>query len=159
MFLGRGGPDVSCTLGKEVGIPIAMLHTCPPAHPLQAPKRMMHAMASCHAVTHYEGQLLGNEVEVNMFRATGWTLVETHGKLPQLRSPGPAAETLETIRRFEFDHARTTMSVAVAQGAEVVGYVKGSFEKIAQVWAGAWEGVSWTAVHLVVCNPSPSWGY
>ena len=94
----------------------------------QVPDPIMHAMASCHAVTSFEGQLLGNEVEVNMFRATDWQLLETPGKLPKIQSP--AGQTLEMIRRFEFDHGRMTMSVAVDTGKAVTAYVKGSFEKI-----------------------------
>lgn len=93
------------------------------------------AMSTCHAVAKYgDSKLVGNEVEVKMFTATNWIL----GKDPttgvdQVTSP-KGDVTLSLIRKYEFDHARQTMSVIHQQGDDPssrVAVCKGSFEKIA----------------------------
>ena len=34
-------------------------------------------MASCHGLTRVKGDLIGDPLEVKMFEATGWVLVES----------------------------------------------------------------------------------
>ncbi|KAF1787864.1 HAD-like domain [Phytophthora cactorum] len=45
------------------------------------------ALATCHSVGSLEGKLVGNEVEVRMFEATGWELLEREGAQPSVKSP------------------------------------------------------------------------
>eukprot|EP00123_Amoebidium_parasiticum_P018507 comp24227_c0_seq2/m.44655 comp24227_c0_seq2/g.44655 ORF comp24227_c0_seq2/g.44655 comp24227_c0_seq2/m.44655 type:complete len:1428 (-) comp24227_c0_seq2:591-4874(-) len=89
---------------------------------------MQVAMAVAHSVTWLEECMVGNPVDVEMFRAVGWEL--KHGKAYDTVQ-GSVGE-YHILRRFEFDHARACMT-SVAQNAatgEVFVFSKGSFEKI-----------------------------
>ncbi|KAJ1984505.1 hypothetical protein H4R33_004357 [Dimargaris cristalligena] len=95
------------------------------------PRLMRLAMASCHAVTELNNRLIGNPVDIEMFRATGWDLC--HPDNPDcLDMAVTANERLLVLRRFEFVHARMSMSVAVLDTSthHVHIFVKGSFEKV-----------------------------
>ena len=91
------------------------------------------------------------QVEVQMFTATGWELIEpsTPGAAPAVRPPSGGG-ALRILRRFEFDHARMTMAVVVAGDSSVfnggdggddhggdVGapraFVKGAYEKMGEL--------------------------
>jgi len=39
---------------------------------------MMEAMASCTAITYVNDNLVGDPLDVQMFKATGWSLDETN---------------------------------------------------------------------------------
>lgn len=100
--------------------------------PAEAPS-MIHGLATCHAVTSMGNELVGNEVEVNMFQATGWELIETDGEAPKVRT-ADGKNTLTILKRFEFDHKRMTMS-SIYQNSEGEVFVtcKGSAEAVAAV--------------------------
>ena len=67
-----------------------------------------------------------------MFLGTGWELVERANAPPMVKKGGVE---LIIVKRFEFDHARQTMSVIVQDKAgDYHVFVKGSFEKIGE-WA------------------------
>lgn len=89
----------------------------------------IHGLATCHAVSKFGSQYVGNQVEVKMFQAVGWHLIEGFNE-PDAVYDG-SSEKLKIIKRHEFDHTRATMSVIIedGQGAFHV-YCKGSFEKI-----------------------------
>jgi predicted P-type ATPase len=118
-----------------------------------APDRVMQGMACCHAVSAApvsllgrappgEQQLLGNEVEVRMFAATGWRIKPGApesgggGALSRVTSPD-GTMSLEIVRRYEFDHHRMTMSVVVRNPADATGsrfvVCKGAYERIAEI--------------------------
>ncbi|KAL3670651.1 hypothetical protein V7S43_003841 [Phytophthora oleae] len=91
------------------------------------------ALATCHSVGSLDGQLVGNEVEVRMFEATGWILVEQEGSQPLVKSP--YGEELEFVKRFDFDHHRMSMSVVVRHGSsgKLFVFCKGSYERMQQL--------------------------
>eukprot|EP00249_Psilotum_nudum_P025155 c29394_g1_i2 orf=541-4356(-) len=91
-----------------------------------------HGLASCHAVSKFGAKYVGNEVEVKMFQAVGWELEEgTDG--PDVVHDG-MTEKLKIVKRHEFDHARSTMSVIVEDTAGAFhAYCKGSFEKLQEL--------------------------
>lgn len=104
--------------------------------------RMRMGLGGCHGVTQVESQdsgflePIGNPVDMEQFRASGFSLVrnpKTQGILDEMTS-SDSSITLHVIRRFEFIHSRASMSVALrdpAQDSDRVGiYVKGAFEKI-----------------------------
>ena len=93
----------------------------------------VHALASCHAVAKFGENLVGNQVEVKMFQATDWDLAPQPDNTTLLTSPN-GKDTLNIVRRFEFDHERQAMSVVVRDkaGAAFI-FVKGSFEKISDI--------------------------
>ncbi|KAJ1923575.1 hypothetical protein IWQ60_005800 [Tieghemiomyces parasiticus] len=99
-------------------------------------------LATSHTVTDVNGQLVGNPVDVELFRATGWRLLSTgasqtqrEGYLDTLEGPtldGRRTRVVQVVQRFEFVHARMSMSVAVRDPTtgHVHVFTKGSFEKI-----------------------------
>ncbi|KAE9088465.1 putative cation-transporting ATPase [Phytophthora fragariae] len=95
---------------------------------------MKFSLASCHAVGSLNGELVGNEVEVKMFKSTQWKLIEVEGQLPVVES-ADGSEELEFVKRFEFDHHRMSMSVVMKQKStsKLIVFCKGSYEKMASV--------------------------
>ncbi|OWZ18491.1 P-type ATPase (P-ATPase) [Phytophthora megakarya] len=91
------------------------------------------ALATCHSVGSLDGNLVGNEVEVRMFEATGWKLVEREGSQPVVKSP--SGYELEFIKRFDFDHHRMSMSVVVRHRTtgRLLVFCKGSYERMQQL--------------------------
>jgi len=89
---------------------------------------LLHGLATCHAVTKYENKLIGQEVEVKMFEATGWNLIEEDGQPTKVSKNG---KELKIVKRFEFDHTLMTMSVLVRDpSGRVYVFCKGSAESI-----------------------------
>ncbi|KAJ1974534.1 hypothetical protein H4R35_003560 [Dimargaris xerosporica] len=103
--------------------------------PLQLPTILQQGIASCHAVSNIDEQLIGNPVDIEMFRASGWTL-HTPESEQYLDTVCPTEQStngqIHIVKRFNFDHARASMSVAVLDPTtnHVHIYVKGSFEKL-----------------------------
>eukprot|EP01062_Namystynia_karyoxenos_P046573 TRINITY_DN3495_c0_g3_i2.p1 TRINITY_DN3495_c0_g3~~TRINITY_DN3495_c0_g3_i2.p1 ORF type:complete len:1321 (+),score=488.44 TRINITY_DN3495_c0_g3_i2:105-4067(+) len=96
-------------------------------------REMLVALATCHAVSGLGTTLVGNQVEVKMFKSTGWHLHEAEGRHPEV-SPWASGDrdNVQIVRRFEFDHAAQTMSVLVRMpDGQMVSYTKGSPEKVA----------------------------
>ena len=97
------------------------------------------SLATCHAVTTMRKtdadggeirELVGNQVEVQMFKGCGWNLIEKQGAAPVVSSPH-TSEELTIERRFEFDHHSMTMSVIVRDtkgGVHV--FCKGAPDKV-----------------------------
>ena len=56
-------------------------------------------------------ELMGFALQVGMFFSVVWELKENANEAPSVRSP--SSEELRILKRNEFDHARTTMSVVV----------------------------------------------
>lgn len=86
--------------------------------------------ASCHSVTTLGDEYIGNPVDIAMFQATGASIEDNTVTLPPSK-PDAGAERLEIIQRFEFQHARASMSVAVLDTVtkHVHVFCKGSFER------------------------------
>ncbi|KAK3240844.1 hypothetical protein CYMTET_49347 [Cymbomonas tetramitiformis] len=96
------------------------------------------------------GMMHNEQVEVNMFQATGWKLVEEAGQPVEVRAL-VSLDRLVVMKRFEFDHALMTMSVVTLdtqdddeeeeeeEKNEEPGdghvFCKGSFEKIGELCA------------------------
>jgi len=96
------------------------------------PARLRHALASCHTVTTLrDGTPVGNQVEISMVSAAGWTISEK-----TLTSPD-GEEVLEVVKQLEFDHCRMTSGVVVrvVQTGALEVYIKGSYEKIQSISA------------------------
>ncbi|KAJ1982948.1 hypothetical protein H4R35_000074 [Dimargaris xerosporica] len=104
-------------------------------------------LASCHTVTKVNGTLAGNPVDIELFTATQWSLAEQPVSSRFLDTLfAPTSSTNDTqglptssllaqvhvLKRFEFVHARASMSVAVLdpRTQHVHIFVKGSFEKL-----------------------------
>ncbi|KAI0223304.1 hypothetical protein L0F63_004993 [Massospora cicadina] len=105
-------------------------------HPFQEsfaelPSLLQLGVATCHAVTKVGEQMIGNPVDIEMFNATGWQIHAPEGAnyVDTLKSE---ARTAHIVKRYEFVHARASMSVAVLDPAtgHVHVFVKGSFEKL-----------------------------
>ncbi|KAJ2676100.1 hypothetical protein IWW42_000769 [Coemansia sp. RSA 1085] len=90
---------------------------------------MQMGMASCHAVKDLNGQLIGNPVDIEQWVASGCALEQGETIVPP---KGSALGTLRVVRRFEFVHARASMSVVVQdeRSGQLHVFVKGSFERL-----------------------------
>jgi predicted P-type ATPase len=96
------------------------------------PPLYVHCMATCHSVAIYgQNEFVGNEVEVNMFSSTGWSLQQVVDQDHSIVTSPDKTTALKVLRKYEFDHGRQTMSVIVEDsvGCRHV-FCKGSFEKI-----------------------------
>ncbi|ORX93922.1 hypothetical protein K493DRAFT_374524 [Basidiobolus meristosporus CBS 931.73] len=95
-------------------------------------------LATCHSVTQVEDQLIGNPVDIEMFRSTKWQLQDQpeKGFVDSIKSTDdPTGHLVHVVKRFEFIHARASMSVAVLDPVtqHVHIFVKGSFEKVKEL--------------------------
>ncbi|KAL1914669.1 uncharacterized protein VTP21DRAFT_8080 [Calcarisporiella thermophila] len=98
-------------------------------------KDIQLGMVACHSVTSVQGRLIGNPVDIEGFRATGWELGEhTAPYIDTIVNPLASDQKVHILRRFEFVHARASMSVVcLDEKGEVHCFVKGSFERIKQI--------------------------
>ncbi|KAI9468133.1 MAG: hypothetical protein EXX96DRAFT_114710 [Benjaminiella poitrasii] len=101
------------------------------------PRLMQIGIATCHAVTILNGQFIGNPVDIEMFRSSQWKLhdePESEDYIDTLSPPDTQqpASPVHVLKRFEFVHARMSMSVAVLDSHtnKVHIFVKGAYEKI-----------------------------
>ncbi|KAG0173481.1 hypothetical protein DFQ30_007833 [Apophysomyces sp. BC1015] len=105
------------------------------------PRLMQIGLATCHAVTTLNGQFIGNPVDIEMFRSSKWQLTELTDEdkenyvdtlTPPMEKPGEISAPVHVLKRFEFVHARMSMSVAVldTHTNKVHIFVKGAYEKI-----------------------------
>ncbi|CEG71670.1 hypothetical protein RMATCC62417_07368 [Rhizopus microsporus] len=103
------------------------------------PRLMQIGLASCHAVTILNGQFIGNPVDIEMFRSSKWKLSDEPENedyvdtlTPPMQAPGEIGAPVHVLKRFEFVHARMSMSVAVldTHTNKVHIFVKGAYEKI-----------------------------
>ncbi|KAI8144486.1 hypothetical protein BJV82DRAFT_712442 [Fennellomyces sp. T-0311] len=107
------------------------------------PRLMQMAIATCHAVTILNDQFIGNPVDIEMFRSSRWKLETTSHEdedfvdtiSPPITKPGENADPVHIVKRFEFVHARMSMSVAVldTRTNKVHVFVKGAYEKIKEL--------------------------
>lgn len=94
-------------------------------------KLLQMGLSSCHSVTTLQDEYVGNPVDIVMFQSTGAKLLgsnkEGHDIISTQRGD------LEILQRFEFQHARASMSIAVKDTTtgETHVFCKGSFERIA----------------------------
>ncbi|KAI8975450.1 hypothetical protein BDF20DRAFT_914379 [Mycotypha africana] len=103
----------------------------------EVPRLMQMAIATCHAVTTLNGQFIGNPVDIEMFRSSKWTLCDEPASEEYVDSLTPPSTSdikapVHVLKRFEFVHARMSMSVAIldTHTNKVHIFVKGAYEKI-----------------------------
>eukprot|EP00884_Botryococcus_braunii_P008422 jgi/Botrbrau1/17581/Bobra.0166s0023.1 len=77
------------------------------------PQTVLRGVATCHAVSKFGDSFVGNQVEVKMFTATGWQMIEEAGMPPVVRAGATQEGEIKIVRRNEFDHDTMTMSVVV----------------------------------------------
>ena len=99
------------------------------------PSRLIDCLAACHSISIYGiNSYVGNDVEVKMFESTKWNLKNVpNSDISEVQSPNKS-RLLRVHRKFEFDHAKQTMSVVVEDSKDssvAHAFCKGSFEKIA----------------------------
>ena len=83
-----------------------------PFAPAACAPELLAALASCHSVSLLADDLVGLQLEVEILRATGWSLTEPHGAPPFVRgAAADGSQRVAILRRCEFDHVSMTMSV------------------------------------------------
>ncbi|PVU95140.1 hypothetical protein BB561_002015 [Smittium simulii] len=121
---------------------------------LMADDILQIGLASCHSVSIVNDTNIGNPVDIEQFKATDWEIIQKSSSalslikdshkdiyldslispyLDTTPTPGKSPrKIIHIVKRFEFEHSRQCMSVAVfdpeTQHAHV--FIKGSFEKI-----------------------------
>jgi magnesium-transporting ATPase (P-type) len=93
---------------------------------------MQMGLATCHAVTTLNGQFIGNPVDIEMFKSSKWQLGENSEYVDSLIPPAGPNSAVHILKRYEFVHARMSMSVAVldSETNKIHIFVKGAYEKI-----------------------------
>lgn len=77
----------------------------------ETPIALLHALACCHSLNMLHGVLIGDPLEIKMFEATRWTLVDA-GHV----SSEDKLVSLKTLKFFEFSSLLQRMSVVVQEG-------------------------------------------
>ncbi|KAI9306449.1 hypothetical protein BJ944DRAFT_48949 [Cunninghamella echinulata] len=109
-----------------------------------SPRLAQIAVATCHSVTLLNDQYIGNPVDVECMKSSGWELQKNENRsdqeeyidtfLPPRLSNENEKErhAIHVLKRFEFVHARMSMSVAVldTKTNKIHIFVKGAYEKI-----------------------------
>jgi magnesium-transporting ATPase (P-type) len=116
-------------------------------------KRILEAMASCHSITHINGDIAGDPLDLKMFEFTKWSLSEPQDQgddvvyePPKVVPPIALFEqqkslikhdlnTIEIVKQFPFSSGLQRMSVITKEVNEnnYSLYCKGSPEKIAEL--------------------------
>ncbi|KAJ9074598.1 hypothetical protein DSO57_1004738 [Entomophthora muscae] len=98
------------------------------------PRTLQMALAACHAVSQLDGSAIGNPVDTEQFRASGWQFLadfDSDNYVGAFQTLGGEAPIF-VVRRNAFIHARASMSVLVED--PLTGrwhiFIKGSFERI-----------------------------
>ena len=71
----------------------------------------LEACASCTAITHVGGKLVGDTLDVRMFEATGWIQEEDARTVVYPKLDGNVFYKSTLVRRFDFSSALQRMSV------------------------------------------------
>ncbi|KAI8842943.1 hypothetical protein BC829DRAFT_401448 [Chytridium lagenaria] len=99
------------------------------------PEHLRRAMLTCHSVSVVGKQMVGNFVDVEMFRATGAALSDGNAGETMVYPITNGDGNLRILRRFEFVHSHAYMSVLVRDPVDgrLYVYMKGSFEKMKEL--------------------------
>ncbi|KAJ2358833.1 hypothetical protein GGF43_000550 [Coemansia sp. RSA 2618] len=100
---------------------------------LATDRQFQQAVASCHAVADLNGQLIGNPVDIEQFRASKASIDPHPEYLDAIQTaPDAGLGKIHVVRRFQFVHARASMSVVILDEStgKLHVFVKGSFERI-----------------------------
>jgi cation-transporting ATPase 13A3/4/5 len=91
-------------------------------------QKILYGLATCHSLATFGSQFVGHQVEVEMFKASGFTLSNVGNKT--VAKKGTCELHVQT--HFKFDHHHMTMSVIVEDvGTKTVfAYVKGAPENV-----------------------------
>jgi predicted P-type ATPase len=91
---------------------------------------MQLAMQTCHSISLVQGRIVGNFVDVEMFKASNGSISKNSNLLINSHL---SSQPVCILKRFEFNHAHAYMSVVVQDTVteKSTVFVKGSFEKVA----------------------------
>jgi len=128
----------------------------------QLPPELKYLLATCHKLSKLQDQLIGNVVEVEMFKGLGprWSL-EAGISAKERVVVGPSGERLEVLRVLEFDHARMTSGAIVKlPNGEIHAFFKGAANKIHEMctqgpvpadFLGVANGYSFECFYVLAC--------
>ncbi|PWA00110.1 hypothetical protein BB558_003856 [Smittium angustum] len=100
-------------------------------------------LASCHSLSKLQDKMIGNPVDIEMFKSSGWKFerdLETGERIMIPPSDAKCSDgfpysKVKVIKENEFQHSRLSMSICVQEidSKDIHIFVKGSFEKIAEL--------------------------
>lgn len=82
----------------------------------KSPDALLHSLSCCHSLSLLHGNLIGDPLEIKMFEATAWTLVDSG----HVVSPDKFT-SIKTLKFFEFSSLLQRMSVVVEEGTLPLG--------------------------------------
>ena len=80
-------------------------------------RHFMEALANCTSITYVDGKLIGDPLDVEMFKATGWRLIEPHSseaigqQALAITKPKDGSLAISLLKRFDFSSALQRMTV------------------------------------------------
>uniref|UniRef100_A0ABD2WVW2 Cation-transporting ATPase n=1 Tax=Trichogramma kaykai TaxID=54128 RepID=A0ABD2WVW2_9HYME len=101
--------------------------------------QIIEGMLVCHSLFMVDGQLIGNQIDMEIFSRTGWTLLESTaehwGEIRTVKPPKSVnlyGTAIEIIHQYPFSNELQRMSVIarVRNSSKFVAYTKGSPEMI-----------------------------
>ncbi|CAB0031132.1 unnamed protein product [Trichogramma brassicae] len=101
--------------------------------------QIIEGMLVCHSLFMVDGQLIGNQIDMEIFSRTGWTLLESTaehwGDIRTVKPPKSVnlyGTAIEIIHQYPFSNELQRMSVIakVRNSRKFVAYTKGSPEMI-----------------------------
>ncbi|KAG6616826.1 cation-transporting ATPase [Phytophthora cinnamomi] len=93
---------------------------------------MTFSLAPCHAVGSLNGELVGNKVEVKMFKRTQWKLIELEGQLPVVQSADGFEERVPPSSSSSSARARTRRLASVSSSDSIPANYFETAEKLAK---------------------------
>lgn len=78
----------------------------------KAPQDLLYALAICHSLNTLHGNLIGDPLEIKMFEATGWQLIDSGS----VRSPDLLVSS-KALKFFEFSSLLQRMSILVEESS------------------------------------------
>lgn len=104
---------------------------------------MIQAMASCTGITFIDTRLIGDPLDIEMFKYTGWNLEEPEQKesddnVIQYMFPEniSSPDTVALRRRFDFNSALMRSSSIVSCSNSNRAFIKGAPEKVRELCIG-----------------------
>lgn len=97
------------------------------------PTPCIELMATCHALALIDGVAVGDPLEVEMFRASGFSMASSGSAILSVHSPGPPLPSTQydVLRHFEFTSDRARAGSLIRRpNNDIIYYSKGSPEAI-----------------------------
>lgn len=96
------------------------------------PSPILHAMATCHTIAVHAGELLGDPLDIEMFKSSEWILADDPSSGSVVVSSKFSQESFSILKYFEFSSVLQRMSVIARHNpsGDVYVFCKGAPETL-----------------------------